>query len=85
MVAGFALLIFGIVAIFWKDPIVHLIYSCIAALLFSIYLVYDTQLVLGKGDRSFSLDDAYLAAIQLYLDIIQIFLNLLQIIGYVDN
>ena len=77
MVAGFALMIFGIVAIFWRDPIVQLVYSCLAALIFCVYLVFDTQLVLGRNERSFSLDDAYLAAIQLYLDIIQIFLNLL--------
>ncbi len=85
MVAGFALLIFGIVAIFWKDPLVQLIYSCLAALVFCVYLVYDTQLVLGNSQRSFTLDDTYLAAIQLYIDIIQLFLNLLQIINYFDR
>jgi protein lifeguard len=70
MILGLVMLIFGIVAIFWRDPIVHLVYSCLSALLFSMYLVYDTQLVLGKGQYSYSLDDAYLAAIQLYIDII---------------
>ena len=43
------LLVFGIVCIFWRDPIVHLIYSSLSALLFGVYLVFDTQLVLGRG------------------------------------
>lgn len=85
MIFCLVLLVFGIVAIFWRDPIVHLIYSCLSALLFSIYLIFDTQLVLGKGQYSYTLDDAYLAAIQLYIDIIEIFLQLLQILSYFDN
>ena len=78
-------MVFGIILIFWKNPIAHLIYACLGALLFSIYLIFDTQLILGKGQYSYSLDDAYLAAIQLYMDIINLFLYLLQIIGAVNN
>lgn len=49
MVFLLVLFVFGIVCIFWRDPLVQLIYSCLSALLFSVYLIYDTQLVLGKG------------------------------------
>lgn len=42
------LIVFGIVCIFWKNPIAHLVYACLAALLFSVYLIFDTQMVLGK-------------------------------------
>lgn len=62
-----------------------MIYSCITALLFSIYLVFDTQMVLGRGQFAYTLDDAYLAAIQLYIDIIQIFLQILQILSFANN
>lgn len=85
MIIGLVMLVFGIVAIFWRDPIVQLIYSCLGALLFGIYLVYDTQLVLGNHRYSYSLDDAYLAALQLYLDIIELFLNILRILSYLDR
>jgi FtsH-binding integral membrane protein len=85
MVLGLVVLIFGIVAIFWKDPIVQLIYSCLAAIVFAIYLVYDTELVLGKGQYSYSLDDTYLAAIQLYLDIINLFLHILRILSILNR
>ena len=76
---------FGIVLIFWKNPIAHLVYSCLAGLLFCIYLVFDTQMVLGKGKYAYTLDDAYFAAIQLYIDIIEIFLQILRILSYVDG
>lgn len=85
MILGFIMLIFGIVAIFWRDPIVQLVYSCLSAFLFAIYLVFDTQLVLGRGQYSYTLDDAYLAAIQLYLDIVELFLNILRILSYFDR
>jgi len=54
-------------------------------LLFAIYLIFDTQLVLGKGMYSYTLDDAYLASIQLYIDIMELFLHILQILAFVDN
>ncbi len=63
------MIIFGIVCIFWRSPIVQLVYACLSALLFGIYLIFDTQLVLGKFTNAYSLDDAYFAAIQLYIDI----------------
>ena len=75
------LMMFGIITIFWRNPIVQLIYACLGALVFSIYLIYDTQLIVGKGTYSYTLDQAYLAAVQLYMDIINLFLFILQIIG----
>ena len=81
----FVMLIFGIITIFVRDPIVQTIYSCLSALLFSVYLIFDTQLVLGRGQYSYSLDDAYLAAIQLYIDVVQLFLHILSILGQFSN
>jgi len=76
------MLAFGIACIFWRDPIVQLIYACLGALLFSIYIIFDTQMILGKGDLKYSLDDAYLAAIKLYLDIVNLFLSILRIVRF---
>lgn len=80
-VFGLVLACFGFALIFWKNGVAQLVYACAGALLFSIYIIYDTQLILGKGEYKFSMDDAYLAAINLYLDIINLFLFILQIIG----
>lgn len=62
----------------------NLVYACGGALLFSFYIVYDTQLIVGgKHQRSheFGVDDYAFAAINLYLDIVNLFLYLLQIFG----
>jgi hypothetical protein len=61
---------------------VHMLYAGLGALIFSFYIVYDTQLIIGgKHANQFSIDDYCMAAISLYMDIIQLFLFLLQLLG----
>lgn len=61
----------------------RLLYAVGGALLFSVYLIFDTQMIVGgkHAKFKFSLDDYCMAAIALYLDIIQLFLYLLEIFG----
>ncbi|XP_075169960.1 N-methyl-D-aspartate receptor-associated protein isoform X2 [Haematobia irritans] len=74
--------IFGIVAIFLPGKIMTLVYSSIGALLFSVYLVYDTQLMMGGSHKySISPEEYIFAALNLYLDIVNIFMYILAIIG----
>lgn len=75
-------LVFGIAAIFIKGKIITLVYASIGALLFSIYLIYDTQLMMG-GDHKYSIspEEYIFAALNLYLDIVNIFMYILTIIG----
>ncbi|XP_067631016.1 protein lifeguard 1-like isoform X3 [Eurosta solidaginis] len=82
IVAMLVFLIFGIAAIFIKGKIITLVYASIGALLFSIYLIYDTQLMMG-GDHKYSIspEEYIFAALNLYLDIINIFMYILTIIG----
>ncbi|XP_017838222.1 protein lifeguard 1 isoform X2 [Drosophila busckii] len=74
--------IFGIVAIFIPGKVITLVYASIGALLFSVYLIYDTQLMMG-GDHKYSIspEEYIFAALNLYLDIINIFMYILTIIG----
>jgi hypothetical protein len=62
---------------------VNLIYAALGALLFSAYIVYDTQLIVGgkHAKLRFGVDDYAMAAISLYIDIIQLFLYILQLMG----
>jgi len=46
-VASLVLLVFGIFAIIFASKVLQIVYSAIGALLFSFYLVFDTQLMLG--------------------------------------
>lgn len=75
------LLIFGILCIFFQNRIMSIVYSSLGALVFCMYIIYDTQLIVGDKKRAFSPDDYIAAAITLYLDIINLFLMILQIIG----
>ena len=61
-------------------------YGAAGALVFMVYIVYDTQLMIG-GKHKYSLDpeEYVFAALNLYLDIINLFLYLLSIIGASKN
>ena len=57
-------------------------YSAVGCLIFSLYLIYDTQIMLGgKHKYSLSPEEYIFAALNLYLDIINLFLYILRIIG----
>merc|ERR1712110_1202327 len=57
-------------------------YSAVGCLIFSLYLIYDTQIMLGgKHKCSLSPEEYIFAALNLYLDIINLFLYLLSIFG----
>lgn len=70
-----------IVGIFWVDRIYYILVSAFFAALFSAYLVYDIQLIMGDRARAIGPDDWVFAAMAIYLDIINIFLSLLQILA----
>lgn len=81
-VAAIVLLLFGIIAMIFPGKVIILIYSSLGALIFSVYLVYDTQLMMGgKHKYSISPEEYIFAALNLYLDIVNIFLYILTIIG----
>jgi FtsH-binding integral membrane protein len=61
--------------------ITNTLYCILGLLVYSIYLIYDTQLVMGKFGVEFDIDDYVFAALNIYIDIIQIFLYILQILG----
>lgn len=82
MVAMIILLLFGIVAIFIPGKTIQMIYASCGVFLFSIYLIYDTQMMMGgKHKYSISPEEYIFAALNLYLDIVQIFMYILTIIG----
>lgn len=79
-------IIFGFVAIFVAGSVIHMVYASLGALLFSVYLVYDTQLMMGGSHKySISPEEYIFAALNLYLDIINIFMYILAIIGLSRN
>lgn len=61
----------------------RLVYAACGALLFSMYIIYDTQLILGgkHNKNQFSIDDYAFAAVNIYVDIIQLFVYILELFG----
>ncbi len=49
--------------------------------LFGIYIIIDTQLIMGKCGIQFGVDDYVLAALNIYIDIVYLFIYILRIIG----
>lgn len=65
-----------------KDNFTQIVYSGLGALLFSFFLLIDTQMIVG-GTRSVQIhpEEYILAVITLYLDILQIFIHILNILN----
>ncbi|XP_072539789.1 transmembrane BAX inhibitor motif containing 1a isoform X2 [Salminus brasiliensis] len=70
-----------IVLSFKYIPWLHMLYAAIGAIVFTLFLAYHTQLLIGNRKHSISPEEYVFAALSIYVDVIQIFLFLLQIIG----
>ena len=60
----------------------YVIFCIIAGvIIYSMYIVYDTQLILGELGLEYKIDDYILAALNLYIDIIYIFIKLVKLLA----
>ncbi|XP_055939872.1 protein lifeguard 1-like [Argiope bruennichi] len=75
------LFLFGILTIFTYNRIMTTIYAGCGALLFTLFLAYDTQMLMGGKKHELSPEEHIFAAMQIYLDIVYIFMFLLTILG----
>jgi len=83
-IACWCLFIFGIMAIIFASTgrnVLLTVYSCLLALLFCLFLVYDTQRIIGGKKHSISPEEYIWAAIELYVDVVYIFIAILGIGG----
>lgn len=74
-------IITAIVLSFKYIPWLHMVYAAIGAIVFTLFLAYHTQLLIGNRKYSISPEEYVFAALSIYVDIVQIFLFLLQLIG----
>jgi FtsH-binding integral membrane protein len=85
LLGGF-IFMFTAIMLFWGIFIMifgfflYTLYCVLGVILFGIYLIFDTQLILGKFGLEYSIDDYILAALNIYIDIIQMFLYILQLL-----
>uniref|UniRef100_A0A8C9AQB0 Transmembrane BAX inhibitor motif containing 1 n=1 Tax=Prolemur simus TaxID=1328070 RepID=A0A8C9AQB0_PROSS len=84
-VLGIVLMVTGIVTgivlyfkyVYW----LHMVYAALGAICFTLFLAYDTQLVLGNRKHTISPEDYITGALQIYTDIVYIFTFVLQLVG----
>nr|AAI30077.1 LOC100101281 protein [Xenopus laevis] len=84
-VLGIVMFVTGIVTaivlafkyVYW----LHMLYAALGAIVFTLFLAFDTQLVLGNRKHTISPEEYVYGALKIYTDIVYIFLNLLQIVG----
>ena len=81
LVVLFAFVGFAVLAMVSGSELMRLVYCLVGVVIFGIYLVIDTQLIIGGFSYELSYDDYIMAAMMLYLDIINIFLKLLELFG----
>ncbi|NXE14835.1 LFG3 protein, partial [Lophotis ruficrista] len=62
-------------------PWLHMLYAAIGAIAFTLFLAYDTQLVLGNRKNTLSPEEYIYGALTIYTDIVYIFTFILQIVG----
>ena len=75
------LILSSLILILIPIPFLYLIYNILGLILFSFYLIFDVQLLVGDRKNKFTEDDYILAAMNIYLDIVYIFVKLLQMFG----
>lgn len=84
-VLGCAFMMFVIFGMFTSNKIFHVVLCVLGIALFGLYLLYDTQLIIGNKTNVLEVDDYILGSFMLYTDIIYIFLRILELIQLLNS
>ena len=71
----------GLIAMLFRIDALYTAYTFLMTIVIGLYLVYDTQLIMGKFGVAYSVDDYIFATLEIYMDIIRLFLLILRIVG----
>ncbi|XP_036389468.1 protein lifeguard 2-like [Megalops cyprinoides] len=74
-------LFLAIVLPFGYVPWLHAIYATVGAILFTMFLAFDTQLLMGNRRYTISPEEYIFATLNIYLDVVYIFSFFLQMFG----
>ena len=73
--------VIGLIAVLFRIKALYTFYTFGMTFMVGIYLVYDTQLILGKLGMGYSVDDYIFATLEIYMDIIRLCLLILRILA----
>ncbi|XP_046651107.1 protein lifeguard 1-like [Daphnia pulicaria] len=74
------LVIFGIVDVYIPGKVYDLVEASMSAILFSVYLVYNTQMAFGGKQLATSPEEYVLAANSIYVDILNIYIYIVDLV-----
>lgn len=75
------LFMIGLIASLFRLHALYALYTFGMTIMIGIYLVYDTQLIMGKFGVAYSVDDYIFATLEIYMDIIRLSLLILRIVS----
>ena len=76
---------FGVLAIIYPFHISSSLISGLLSLLYSVYLLYDTQLIVGNHGRAYQIDDYIIASVVLYWDFLHLSFEVLKIVSQLQH
>jgi modulator of FtsH protease len=79
-IALIVMIVAGIANIFLHLPMLQLAIASVGAVVFSLFILFDTQNII-RGNINNEIE----AAVALYLDFLNLFVSLLQILGFVNS
>ncbi|XP_052451049.1 protein lifeguard 2-like [Carassius gibelio] len=74
-------LFLAIILPFGYVPWLHAVYAALGAVLFSMFLAFDTQMLMGEKQCTISPEEYIFATLSIYLDVVYIFSFFLQLFG----
>ena len=75
------MLVLGIIGIFYTSAFYQALVNSCGIFLFSLYLIYDTQLIIGENKKFISTDNYIVGALMIYIDIVSLFIRILMLFG----
>ncbi|XP_027000402.2 protein lifeguard 2 [Tachysurus fulvidraco] len=74
-------LVLALIIPFAHVPWMQVVFAALGAILFSMFLAFDTQLLMGKKRHNISPEEYIFATLNIYLDVVYIFSFILQLFG----
>lgn len=84
-ILGMGMLLLILFGFFLPFKLWHVLVSLGCVVLFSFYLIYDIQLIIGNKKEMIQVDDYILGAFCLYTDVIYLFLKILEIFNFLSS
>lgn len=75
-------LIFSVIMVLLlPSKLMQIVIGLLGACILSVYIIFDTQIIIGGRYAALSIDDYIFAAMMLYLDVMRLFLEILRLLG----